>query len=324
MSERIYPFAVSNIRVRELKILTKHELDNMADEENINKIVSSLSDKGYNFNIIDKVEDFELVLKNEFIKLYKLIKELLPDTYFANIFLCKNDYHNVKLILKANIVGKEYKENLVDEGTIEVSKLIEGIEKSDYSEFSKYMQEGINKILSTPDYDKRPYLIDCVLDSKCFEEMKHLAKNTKSEFIIQYVEYLIDITNLRTLLRIIKLHKQNKELFAEAFIEGGTIPIEIFLDSFEKGIEKSKLKDRIKEAVFNELVNNSNTFDNFCDNYIMEYMKGSKFKAITIEPIIAYIYAKETEIKNVRIIFTGKLNNIDPKLIKERLRNSYV
>ena len=43
-----------------------------------------------------------------------------------------------------------------------------------------------------------------------------------------------------------------------------------------------------------------------------------------MEPIVAYIYAKQTEIKNIRIILTGKLNNINSKTIKERLRESYV
>jgi len=56
----------------------------------------------------------------------------------------------------------------------------------------------------------------------------------------------------------------------------------------------------------------------------MSYMKEAKLKALTIEPVVAYIYAKQTEFKNIRIIFTGKLNNISNEKIKERLRESYV
>ena len=57
---------------------------------------------------------------------------------------------------------------------------------------------------------------------------------------------------------------------------------------------------------------------------MMEYVRVARFKALTIEPLVAYVYAKETEIKNVRIILTGKINQIDPENIKERLRDSYV
>jgi len=34
--------------------------------------------------------------------------------------------------------------------------------------------------------------------------------------------------------------------------------------------------------------------------------------------------AKETEIKNARIIMVGKINNISNDVIRERLRESYV
>ena len=51
LSEQIYPYAVSNIRVREVNLLTKHELDNLAEEENIDRIKAILTDKGYNFDI---------------------------------------------------------------------------------------------------------------------------------------------------------------------------------------------------------------------------------------------------------------------------------
>ena len=77
--------------------------------------------------------------------------------------------------------------------------------------------------------------------------------------------------------------------------------------------------DTIEQALYNY-----EKLDKFCDNYIMSYMKEAKLKALTIEPVVAYIYAKQTEFKNIRIIFTGKLNNISNEKIKERLRESYV
>ena len=60
------------------------------------------------------------------------------------------------------------------------------------------------------------------------------------------------------------------------------------------------------------------------DNYIMTIMKEAKFIPFGGEPLLAYIYAKETEIKVVRIIMVGKLNNISPEVIRERLRDIYV
>ena len=324
MPEQIYPYAVSKIRIKELNLLTKHELENLADEVNLDRIKSVLIDKDYNFEIIEKIEDFESVLKSENIKLYNLIKELIPEQEFINLFLCKNDYHNVKLILKAKIAGKEYKENLVDAGTIELSKIEENIEKEDYSSFSKYMQEAIKRIKNIPEYKKRPYIIDSILDAKSFEEMKEMAEQTKCEFLVKYVEKLITLINIKTFFRVARMFNCNKEIFNISYIEGGNIAKETFLESLEQDLQNSKLKYEGIKEIYDQAFYNSENFDIFCDNYIMDYMKDSKLKALTIEPIVAYIYAKETEIKNIRIILTGKLNNINSKLIKERLRESYV
>ena len=60
------------------------------------------------------------------------------------------------------------------------------------------------------------------------------------------------------------------------------------------------------------------------DNYIMDLMKSAKMIPFGGEPLLAYIYAKETEIKVIRIIMVGKLNNIAGEVIRERLRDIYV
>ena len=53
-------------------------------------------------------------------------------------------------------------------------------------------------------------------------------------------------------------------------------------------------------------------------------IKDAKYKTLTPEPVMAFILAKETEAKCIRIILTCKLHNIEPSIIKERMRESYV
>ena len=42
------------------------------------------------------------------------------------------------------------------------------------------------------------------------------------------------------------------------------------------------------------------------------------------EPVIAYLLAKENEIKIIRIIMVGKINRLPTEEIRERLRDVYV
>ena len=104
--EKIYPYAVSKIKVKENKLLTKTALEQLANEQNLEKIVSVLSEKEYNFDIIERNEDFENVLKYEEEQLYKLIKNIIDENDFIEIFLSQNDYYNIKLILKSNPISQ--------------------------------------------------------------------------------------------------------------------------------------------------------------------------------------------------------------------------
>jgi V/A-type H+-transporting ATPase subunit C len=43
-----------------------------------------------------------------------------------------------------------------------------------------------------------------------------------------------------------------------------------------------------------------------------------------VSPLAAYILARENEIKTVRILLSGKLNDLPENSIRERLRDMYV
>ena len=123
--------------------------------------------------------------------------------------------------------------------------------------------------------------------------------------------------------KVRKIYKKSS-IFEISYIEGGKINLKTFIENLNEDDQNLKYKfmgfsDTIEQALYNY-----EKLDKFCDNYIMSYMKEAKLKALTIEPVVAYIYAKQTEFKNIRIIFTGKLNNISNEKIKERLRESYV
>ena len=93
------------------------------------------------------------------------------------------------------------------------------------------------------------------------------------------------------------------------------------------------IMNKLKTTIYSELItegfegyiktNSAGLLEKLSDNYIMELMKKSKLVTFGPEKILSYIYAKETEIKIVRIIMFAKLNNIAEEVIRERLRDIY-
>ena len=94
------------------------------------------------------------------------------------------------------------------------------------------------------------------------------------------------------------------------------------------------ISNRLKSTEYGNMLKESmeyyNKTDSFAalekniDNYLMTYMKKAKFFNLGPEPLVVYMYARETEIRNLRIILVGKLNKVSESLIRERLRDSYV
>lgn len=320
--EQIYPYAVARIRAIENNLLTNVELEQMV-EETPERILGTLQEHQYNTDSIERVQDFEKVLTEESEKLYKLIKELVPEEDFSKLFICKNDYHNIKTILKGEAVKKDYEKFLVDGGVIPVNELQEAIVEKRLDSLPEIMQKGVLEAISSYEKEQKSQIIDVVLDKSTYSYMMNLAKESNKKFIIDYVTKLCDISNLRTFFRI-KRVSNNFKNFEMNYIKEGSISIETFAEAFESDEPILSFKQTSYYEMFEEAIRNRTSFDKICDNYLMDYVKVAKFEALGVEPLVAYTYAKETEIKNIRIILTGKVNNVSSIEIRERLRDSYV
>lgn len=320
--EKIYPYAVARIRAIESTLFTNTELEQILNESP-ERIMAILQEHKYDTDEIERVEDYEIVLKKEIEKLYKLISEIVPEEDFKDIFLCKNDFHNMKVLIKSEIMNKENNKILIDGGTIDVEVLKTAIAEKKYDILPDIMSKAVLKVKEKYETTQMSHIIDLTLDKYTYLYMSQLAKKSKIEFIIEYVKKMCDIVNIRTFFRV-KAISKNFEDFEDAFIENGDISIRVFQEAFDSEEPIAELKQMSNFQMLEKVEDDIISLAKICDNYLTEYVSVAKYEALGVEPLIAYIYAKETEIKNIRIILTGKLNNVDVNVIKERLRDSYV
>lgn len=61
-------------------------------------------------------------------------------------------------------------------------------------------------------------------------------------------------------------------------------------------------------------------FELACDNAVTSYLGQAKMISFGSEAVIAYLARLEREITAIRMILTGKLAEISPAVIRERLR----
>ena len=333
MDARQFTQVVARLRVLETRLLDKAKLDRMIDSDSADDAIKVLHETEYGnvMTNVKRAEDYEDMLSAELKRIYHEAYDMSPSKELVDIMSMKYTYHNAKVILKGMFLKEDFSYMLINIGKDDVQKMKSSIENNNFSDFNGNMRKALEETISDFESKKDPQRIDIILDKYMFKEMKDIAKALDDKFTNKYIEALIDLTNIKSLLRIKKQNK-GRDFLLSVVIDGGKISNDVLVALLSDATENipGKLShtdyvEVLKNGVEDYIKNSSaSLLEKLVDNYIMEIMKEAKFIPFGGEPLLAYIYAKETEIKVIRIIMVGKLNNISPEVIRERLRDIYV
>ncbi len=333
MDEMQFSQVIPRLRVYETKLLDKAKIDRMIDSHSADEALKVLQETEY-ANVMTNVkraEDYEVILSEELKKLFAVMYDISPVKSLVDLMSIKYDYQNIKVILKGMFLNQDLSYLLIHVGTMNADELKNMIENGNLSDLPHTMREAVEEAKADFETTKDPQMIDVILDRYMFKALVEIKKEINDTFVDKYVDALIDSTNLKTLLRVKKQHK-GREFFTSVMIEGGSIDKDKLLgmlnDTPENIVTKLAFTDYADfvRAGIEEYTKNGSVslLEKLADNYIMDMMKNAKIIPFGVEPLLAYIYAKETEIKIIRIVMVGKLNNISAEVVRERLRDIYV
>jgi len=60
------------------------------------------------------------------------------------------------------------------------------------------------------------------------------------------------------------------------------------------------------------------------EDFLMNYLKRAKYIVFGPEPVFSYGLAKKRELSLVRLLGVGKINQVPPPILKERISETYV
>ncbi|MCB2291275.1 V-type ATP synthase subunit C [Clostridium sp. CS001] len=332
MDEMNFTQAVARLRVLEKRLLNKLKIERMIDSTSPEDVIKILQETEYASLMVNvkRPEDYNILLKEELNRVYSFMYKVSPDPVIVDIMSLKYDYHNIKVMLKARILDKDFSHMLIPVGTVEIEKLTSYMANMEYKELQPNMMEAILEAEKVYHELKDPQKIDIILDKYMYIDMLARAKETKIDFMIDYIKMNIDFSNIKSIVRLKKQEKDVKFL-KEVILDGGEISKDILVRSFEEPIEN--LATKFSSLKYGEVIKlgleeylktgKLSAFEKLSEDYIMNNLKGAKYITFGPEPVFAYIAAKETEIKVIRIIMVGKLNKVDTAVIRERVREVY-
>jgi V/A-type H+/Na+-transporting ATPase subunit C len=321
------------IRVWESKLLSRMQYDRLIEAETLEDALKLLQETTYGSFLVS--QDFETALNKAALGMYNDIYKATPYEDLVNFIRVKYDYHNLKALIKGKILEKDFSDILIHTGNVDVLELQTVISSGELKTLSRadrdnpkngdsngVMIKAIEATLQDYEATKDPQRIDIILDKYMFEHMRQIVASINNDFISKYISTLIDVTNIKTLLRVKRLNK-DISFFRELIIDGGKLDRTTLTSLFSESFDG--ISHRLNSGDYGGLLKDDvQGLEKNIDNYLMNYMKKAKFINLGPEPIVVYMYAREAEIKNIRIILVGKLNKVSENLIRERLRDSYV
>lgn len=329
MDNTIFAQSVARIRFLETKLLDLSKLQALVEARDFEDCIRMLQDTVYNEYI--NSASYEKGLKEALQDLYADMYKTSPVREVVDIFAAKYDAHNIKSLIKSRITRKDVSDLLINAGSIQLDNLKIMFSEDSFRDMPEALRPFVEKALESKGDNHNPQDIDISIDRGLYRYMLKLANKSELSYLAEIVVLMIDIANIKAFVRI-KFQDKGREFFQKTYIPGGKLDLDVFTGNISDPVESfpGKLYHTdhykwIKPAV-DEFVklNDLGIIERYGDNFLIRSLWKSRLVSFGPEPLVAYIIARENEIKALRIILTGKKNNMLPDNIRERLRDVYV
>ncbi len=316
-----YTFAVAVIRAKELSLLSDNDISSLLSAKTYNDCLNILGDKGWN----TEFSDYEQLIQNQENTLWQLINQLVENPSEFNVFLYQKDFHNLKASIKAFVTDSDIDGLFLSDGTVPASDIYFAIKNKEYSKLPIHLEECAKEAITALLQTRDGQLCDVIIDRWLLEAITEQGNNSYNKIIKLYADSFVAVANIKTAIRCCKTGK-SLDFISRALSNCNTLNRDMLAKASALSIEDiyNYLSITDYKGAVNALKKSASAFEIWCDNKLTEYMQPQKWEPFTIGPLVAYLLARENEIKSVRIILTAKQNNLDSQIVKERLRKMYV
>lgn len=319
-----YTFAAARVRALEGKLLSHNFIMDLANAPDLAGALDLLSSTDYaiSANTSDFAE-IERVLIEQRSLTRHLFKEIITNKELIELLLEKSDFANLRLALRRKLTEKPIGSDYSNDGSIPAEEFEQIFETENYAPLPEHMQEAIEAAVLAYYAEKNVRNIDLAIDKYRSGYLLRMARKIKSSFLECLFRVNIDMTNIRTLLRMKLMEMEDSEVFHN----GGYIDTSVLRRGLV--LEYEAIAAFFASTPYYEIVDSGVGYlqsngsflklEANIDKYIRGFLKETRRVTAGLQPVVAYLLRKEAEIRTLRLILTAKKNNLDTKLIHDRL-----
>ena len=320
--EQEYIYGVARIRALEGSLFTDETINQLVQCKDYDEAMDFLRTKGWGNGNPD--QSLEEMLEQERRRTWKVLDELIEDKEQCEILTIANEYHNLKAAIKQVCTELET-ENVVYEDTKTDTEFLKNcIRQGNYNLLPKGMEQAAKDATTVLMQTGDGQLCDVIIDRATLEAIKSAGNEASNEMIKKYADDLVTISDIKIAVRCAATNK-DASFVSKALVSCDGVSVTELIIACKDGLDGvcSYLEKIGYSQAVSALKISKSVFECWCDNKIVENIKSQKYDSFSIGPIIAYVIARENEIKTVKIILSGKINGFDNEFIKERVRVMY-
>ena len=318
-----YTYAVARVRFRETRLLSNADLNALLTAKDETAALRLLKDKGWGDR--SEIKDHEQLLCEEEKKLWDFVAEVTEDQTVFDFLRVPNDFHNLKVAVKCITRDVRPDGLFISNAVVPPEVLFDAVQKREYHRLPDFLSETVHEAMTVLLQTSDGQLCDIVADRACMEYVTKLGRESGNEIIRLYCELFTASADIKIAVRS-ALTKKKPDFIRRALAPCETLDSDklaaaaaIDFDAIVAYLAATEYRSAV-DAIRTSM----SAFEKWCDDYLIAALKSQKWEPFNVGAIIAYIIARESEIKAVRLILSAKSNGIDGSIVKERLRNMYV
>ena len=317
-------FLSALVRGKENSLLTSDQLERMISASELREAARIVEDAGYDRVVLDDPYQLDAAITAQQMEIFHELTIRSPAPEIVDIFHIPYDYHNAKVLVKAELADEDGEHLMSDNGRVHHSVFAEVFHDGPLVSMPPVLAKATLEAKALLQATGDAQAMDILLDRAMYQEYLALANSLGDDFFTGYVRLLIDTVNLRTMVRARRM-QLGRERLSDLFIAGGKIPPRQMIDAVAKDARLDILYAATlleQAAVAGQAAiagGNLVAFERLAAGAATRYLEKSRHMAFGIAPIIAYMAALEREGQAIRTIAAGRMAGLSPAEIRERL-----
>ena len=322
MEDKRYAYAVARIRALETRLLTSQamrELLEAGDEESLFRILRATEYGTGKEAVEEKLED-------ESAETMSLLKELSLDAELTQLLTLKYDFHNLRVLLKAKHFPRDVEFLLVAGGNLDAEEIKYALTEGKMRHLPAAFVEAIGKAEAGFEKSADAGTIDAILDREFGDVFYRCSLEYGHEFFKRFAAVLADLSNIKNFFRV---HNpgEDREFLESLLLGNGTLEEDLFLSYAGQPVEE--FVSRLKFSDYSDLVGEGADYwkerssvvrlERLIDEYILSFIRSTRYVVFGPEPLFAYGVLKDNELRSIRAIVRGRMDNVPVDMVRERI-----